>query len=86
MPFFVYMVECADNTLYTGWSTDVTRRLKAHNAGRGAKYTRDRRPVRLVYVEEVLDRRAAIKRELAIKRMSRAKKLALIDAPPCSTC
>ena len=78
MSAFVYMVECADQTLYTGWTTDIERRLKAHNAGRGAKYTRERGPVRLVYVEEVPDRRAAMKRELAIKRMRRAKKLALI--------
>ena len=79
MPAFVYMVECADKTLYTGWTTDIERRLKAHNAGRGAKYTRERGPVRLVYLEEVLNRRLALKRELAIKRMSRAKKLKLID-------
>lgn len=78
MSAFVYMVECADQTLYTGWTTDVDRRLKDHNAGRGAKYTRERGPVRLVYVEELPDRRAAMKRELEIKRMRRAKKLALI--------
>jgi len=78
MSAFVYMVECADKTLYTGWTTDVDRRLKAHNAGRGAKYTRERGPVRLVYVEEMPNRRAAMKRELEIKRMRRAKKLTLI--------
>lgn len=76
--FFVYIVECADGTLYTGWTTDVARRLKTHNAGRGAKYTRYRTPVRLVYVEEVADRSAALKREAAIKRLSRAAKLRLI--------
>ena len=76
---FVYVVECADQTLYTGWTTDVERRLKAHNAGRGAKYTQQRSPVRLVYIEEVPDRRAALKRELQIKRMSRAEKLKLIS-------
>ena len=75
---FVYMVECADQTLYTGWTTDVERRLKAHNAGLGARYTRQRGPVRLVYVEEVADRRTALKRELQIKRLSRAEKLKLI--------
>jgi len=80
MSAFVYMVECADQTLYTGWTTDVERRLKAHNAGRGAKYTRERGPVRLVYIEEVADRRAAMKRELEIKRMRRAKKLQLIGS------
>ena len=78
MPVFVYIVECADQTLYTGWTTNVERRLKAHNAGRGARYTRDHGPVRLVYTEEAPDRRAALKRELAIKRMSRAGKLKLI--------
>ncbi len=78
MAAFVYIVECADKTLYTGWTTDVTRRLKAHNAGRGAKYTRERGPVHLVYVEELPDRRAAMKRELAIKSLRRAKKLELI--------
>jgi putative endonuclease len=81
MSAFVYVVECADQTLYTGWTTDVERRLLAHNAGRGAKYTRERGPVRLVYVEELPNRRAAMKRELEIKRMRRAKKLALIAGP-----
>lgn len=78
MSVFVYVVECADKTLYTGWTTDVARRLKAHNAGRGARYTRERTPVRLVYVEEMPDRRTAQRRELEIKRMTRAKKLELI--------
>ena len=78
MTVYVYMVECADQTLYTGWTTDVARRLKAHNAGRGARYTQQRGPVRLVYVEEVADRRAALKRELQIKRSSRTEKLKLI--------
>ncbi len=79
--FFVYIVECADGTLYTGWTTDVERRLKAHNAGRGAKYTRQRRPVRLIYSEAVTDRRAALKREAAIKRLRRAAKLRLATQP-----
>ncbi|MCB0154698.1 MAG: GIY-YIG nuclease family protein [Anaerolineae bacterium] len=80
MPFFVYIVECNDHTLYTGWTTDVTRRVKTHNAGRGAKYTRERGPVQVVYLEEVPDRAAAQKRELAIKKMRRAAKLKLIAA------
>ncbi len=75
---FVYIVECADQTLYTGWTTDVERRLKAHNAGRGARYTQQRGPVRLVHVETWPDRRSAMMRELQIKRMSRADKLKLI--------
>jgi putative endonuclease len=78
MAVFVYIVECADRTLYTGWTMDVARRLKAHNAGRGARYTQQRGPVRLVYVEELPDRRTALKRELQIKRMPRAEKLKLI--------
>ncbi len=74
---FVYMVECADQTLYTGWTTDIERRLKTHNAGRGARYTQQRGPVRLVYVEALPDRRTALQRERQIKRMSRAEKLKL---------
>jgi putative endonuclease len=80
MPF-VYIVRCADDTLYTGWAVDVTRRVQAHNAGRGARYTRMHGPVELVYTEEVLTRSGALKRELAIKRYPRAKKLALCTPP-----
>ena len=80
MPF-VYIVRCADDTLYTGWAVDVARRLKAHNAGRGARYTRMHGPVELVYTEEVRTRSDALRREAAIKRYSRAKKLALCQAP-----
>ena len=80
MPYFVYIVECVDQTLYTGWTTNVERRLKTHNAGRGARYTRERGPVRLVYVEEVASRSAALKRELAIKRLQRADKLKLVQS------
>jgi putative endonuclease len=77
MPY-CYIVECCDGTLYTGWAVDVERRLKVHNAGRGAKYTKMRRPVKVVYIEELPDRPAAQKRELAIKRLPRIKKIALI--------
>lgn len=76
MPF-VYIVRCSDNTLYTGWALDVTARVKMHNAGRGARYTRTRRPVKLIYSEELPSRAAAMKREAQIKRYPRAKKLAL---------
>ena len=68
------MVECADGTFYTGWSTDPVRRTKTHNAGRGAKYTRMRRPVKLIYTEELPDRSSAMRRELAIKKYSRKRK------------
>jgi putative endonuclease len=77
MPF-VYIVECADGSLYTGWAVDVEQRVKVHNAGRGARYTRLHGPVKLVYAEEQPDRVAAMKRELEIKRWPRARKLKLI--------
>ena len=76
MPF-VYIVRCADDTLYTGWALDVTRRVTAHNGGKGARYTATRGPVILVYSEEVATRGDALRRERVIKRYPRAKKLAL---------
>jgi putative endonuclease len=79
MPFYCYILECADGTYYTGWTTDPQRREKEHNNGMGARYTRTRRPVRIVYVEEVPDRVSALKRELAIKRMPRERKKKLIN-------
>jgi len=69
-PHFVYIVECADGTLYTGWSNDVVRRVAKHNAGLGARYTRTRRPVQLIYVEVVENRRVAMQREIQIKCLS----------------
>lgn len=80
MPFFCYILECSDETLYTGWTTDLPRREREHNAGLGARYTRVRRPVRMVYVEELPDKPSALQRERAIKRLPRKKKLALIQA------
>ena len=77
MPY-VYIVECADGTLYTGWTVNVEQRVKVHNAGRGARYTRMHGPVKLVSFEELPDRVAAQKRELEIKRWPREKKLKLI--------
>ncbi len=77
---FVYIVKCADDTLYTGWTLDVHRRVKQHNAGRGARYTRTRRPVQLIYVEEVESRRVAMQREIQIKRLNRASKTRLIKS------
>ncbi len=73
-----YIVECCDGTYYTGWAADVERRVKVHNAGRGARYTRMRLPVKLVYVEPQPDRPTAMRRERAIKRLTRQKKQALI--------
>ena len=78
MPFFCYIVECSDGTFYTGWSTDPARREKTHNAGRGAKYTRMRRPVKLIYTEELPDRSRAMKREREIKKFSRKRKKKLV--------
>ena len=74
MPCYCYIVECADGTYYTGWTTDPERRVATHNKGVGAKYTKMRRPVKLVYVEEQLDRKSAMKRERAIKKMARPQK------------
>src|SRR5262245_46513142 len=78
MAWFVYLARCADGSLYTGVTTDPARRARAHNRGRGAAYTRSRRPVRLVHLEPVRDRGAALRRELAIKRMTRKGKEALM--------
>ncbi len=79
---FVYIVRCADNTLYTGWTTDVERRVRTHNAGRGAQYTRRRMPVELVYLESQPCRADAMRREAAIKRWPRKRKLALAHPSP----
>lgn len=77
--WFVYIVECADGSLYTGVTTDITRRVEQHNAGRaGARYTRGRRPVRLVYSEVANDRSGALVREIEIKQMDRAGKQMLV--------
>jgi len=79
--YFVYIVKCADNTFYTGISTELERRIEEHNGSdKGAKYTRVRRPVSLVYSEEYPDRSSASKREYEIKKkMSRVQKLKLIN-------
>ncbi len=79
MSWFVYILRCADKTLYTGVTTDVTRRIKEHNAVKGAKYTRVRQPVSLVYQETHKDRSSAQVREAAIKKLSRQQKEALLD-------
>ena len=78
MTHFCYIVECADGTYYTGWAVDPERRVATHNKGRGAKYTKMRLPVQLVYMEEQPDLSTALKREIAIKRMTRARKRKLI--------
>ncbi len=78
MPWYVYILRCGDGTLYTGSTDDVPRRLAAHRSGKGAKYTRGRGPLELVYQEEVPDKSAALKREIEIKRLTRQEKERLI--------
>ncbi len=78
--WYVYILKCADASLYTGITTDVTARVDQHNQGVGAKYTRARLPVALAYQESADDRASASRRELQIKRMPRADKLALIES------
>lgn len=78
MANYAYMVECSDGTLYTGYTNDLEKRVQAHNSGKGAKYTRSRLPVRLVYFEEFETKEKAQSREWHIKRLTRAKKLELI--------
>jgi putative endonuclease len=78
---YVYILKCSDNTLYTGWTLDLTRRVCEHNGGnKGSKFTRARRPVKLCYVEEFDDKISAMKREAEIKKLTRPKKLELVNA------
>lgn len=77
---YTYMLRCADDTLYIGWTTDLLRRVRVHNTGRGSRYTRGRRPVRLVFWEEHSTRTAARSREQVLRRMSRNQKLRLIGS------
>ena len=79
MAHFVYILRCKDNSLYTGYTTDVNRRLKVHNQGKGAKYTRGRLPVSLVYYEEVSSRSEGLKLENAIKKLSKKEKEDLVS-------
>ena len=79
MPYYLYILRCGDNSLYTGITTDVARRLAAHHSGKGAKYTRGRGPLTLVYQEELPDKPSALRRELAVKALTREEKLALIQ-------
>ena len=88
MPHFVYILRCADKTLYTGYTTDIDKRIKEHNGkgttqselSAGAKYTRSRRPVKLVYQESLESKGEALSREYAIKQLNRTQKLALIKS------
>lgn len=75
---YVYILQCSDNTLYTGWTNNLNKRLETHSKGKGAKYTKCRLPVKLVYFEEFEDKVPAQKREYAIKQLTRKEKLELI--------
>ena len=78
MLFRSYMLKCSDGTLYTGWTNDLEKRVEAHNSGKGAKYTKARRPVELAYYEEFETKEQAMKREYAIKQLGRKEKQKLI--------
>ena len=79
MSWMVYMVRCRDNSLYTGCTNDLPHRIRMHNAGKGAKYTKSRLPVELAYQEPCADKSEALKREIAIKRLTKAQKEALCN-------
>ena len=85
MTWRVYIIECSDGSLYTGITNDLDRRITAHNDGRGAKYTKSRRPVRLRYSEPAADRKNASQREYAIKSLRKAEKMRLITPEPFIT-
>lgn len=82
MPWFVYIVRCADDSLYTGITNDLARRVEAHSTGKGARYTRSRGPVTLVWSRRKRDKPGALREEYALKQLTRAEKLALIARKP----
>lgn len=77
--YYVYIIKCSDNTLYTGYTNDIDKRIEKHNQGLAAKYTRGRTPVKLMYYEEFESKNEALKRELQIKSFPRHKKISLIE-------
>ena len=77
--YFVYLLKCSDQSLYCGYTDDVEKRLKVHNSGKGAKYTKSRLPAELVYFEELEDKSQALRREMEIKKLPRRKKIELIE-------
>ena len=79
---YVYILRCKDNSLYTGWTTNIERRLKEHNSGKGAKYTKGRRPCKLVYYELLPDKSSALKREYEIKQLKKTEKEKLVLSFP----
>lgn len=82
---YTYIIKCADNTLYTGWTTNLKKRIDCHNSGKGAKYTRTRIPVTLAYYEAFSTKQEAMRREYQIKQLSRREKEALIASHPAGT-
>ena len=82
MGWFVYMLRCGDGSLYTGYTDDVQRRLAVHQSGKGAKYTRSHQPVELAWWQELPDKSAALRREIQVKRLTRPRKLQLVEAGP----
>lgn len=82
---YIYIVECCDGTYYTGYTNDIKKRIKAHNEGKGAKYTSGRRPVMLRYTEEYKTKSEALKREYAIKQLTRLEKQKLFNMKPPKT-
>lgn len=77
--FFVYILQCRDNTYYTGYTNDIDKRIKVHNEGKGSKYTRSRLPVKLVYLEKLETKSAAMQREIAIKKLKHLEKKLLAE-------
>lgn len=77
--YYVYIVQCIDNTLYTGFTNNLKKRIETHNKGKGAKYTRARKPVKLLYYESFEDKSEALKREISIKKLRRKQKFDLIN-------
>lgn len=82
---YVYILECCDGTYYTGWTNHLEQRIRTHNAGKGARYTRSRLPVQLVYYEELETKSCAMKREYEIKQLSRSEKQHLIELQKSNT-
>lgn len=80
---YTYLVQCADGTLYCGWTNHLEERIRAHNSGKGAKYTKSRRPVQLVYYEEFETKEEAMRREYVLKHLTRQEKISLINGEKC---
>ena len=80
MPHFVYLLRCKDNTIYCGYTNNLEKRIETHNSGKGSKYTRGRRPLKLIYVEELSSKSIALKREYKLKQLSKYEKEKLVKS------